>query len=395
MGQEIKNDISSNQIELPHGYSRRQIAAAISPKIQEFILFPTEKCNFRCTYCYEDFELGKMSENLQRGFERLLDSRVPELKRLTFAWFGGEPLLAKEIVLRLSRYAKALCKEHGVHFTGGLTTNAYLLDETLAKDLLECEQNFFQITLDGYGEFHDRLRQRADGKGTFDVIWKNLISLKKQPLFFECVIRIHVRRDNLENLETLVLEIAKEFGDDSRFKIDFQHLRDMGGAGGQTISEPITLKELGEIEYKLRAIGFNHNSKLSESEKAALQEQLTTKAAMMANGAGESASAQSSSDAPPGAPYICYAAKPNSIAIRANGRIGKCTVALSDQRNDLGYLSDEGVLVLNQQKLHPWIRGLETLDTTVTGCPMKGMESSELISPTRGNGKIINIAALA
>jgi hypothetical protein len=53
-------------VTLPNGFTRRQIAEAISPRIQELILLPTEKCNFRCTYCYEDFDLGKMSEETQR-----------------------------------------------------------------------------------------------------------------------------------------------------------------------------------------------------------------------------------------------------------------------------------------------------------------------------------------
>ena len=53
-------------VTLPNGFTRCQIAAAISPRIQELILLPTEKCNFRCTYCYEDFELGKMSEETRR-----------------------------------------------------------------------------------------------------------------------------------------------------------------------------------------------------------------------------------------------------------------------------------------------------------------------------------------
>ena len=43
---------------LPHGFGRGQLAAAISPRVQELILLPTEKCNFRCTYCYEDFKIS-------------------------------------------------------------------------------------------------------------------------------------------------------------------------------------------------------------------------------------------------------------------------------------------------------------------------------------------------
>lgn len=386
---------TTKEMELPHGYTRRQIGAAISPLIQEFILFPTEKCNFRCTYCYEDFEIGQMSSNLQLAIEKLLANRVVGLKRLNFSWFGGEPLLAKNVVLRLSRFAKKLCDENGVIFHGGFTTNAYLLDKELAKELLECNQNFYQITLDGIGEAHDKLRRRADGEGTFDVIWKNLLGLRDLPDFFECVLRIHVRRDNILNLELLMSEIAKEFGTDKRFRVNFQHLRDMGGEGGKTIEDGITLDELPDIEIKLRSILIDELNKLS-GEKLSTNQKLDTLkiASVSSSSAGESAGSQRDGSMREGEPYICYASKPNSLIIRANGRIGKCTVALSDERNDLGYLDDNGSLILNQEKLRPWIRGLETLEPDITGCPIGGLPFLGLQSPSKDNRKVIEISAI-
>ena len=162
---------------LPNGYTRRQLAEAISPRTQELIILPTEKCNFRCTYCYEDFEIGKMSETTQRALELFLENRVPGLQKLDLSWFGGEPLVAKDVVLRLARYAQALCEHHGVVLRGALTTNAYVLDRELFEKLLACKQDFFQITLDGWAEGHDVLRKRADGIGTFDFIWQNLLAL--------------------------------------------------------------------------------------------------------------------------------------------------------------------------------------------------------------------------
>jgi uncharacterized protein len=117
---------------LPNGFTTRQIAAAISSRAQELILLPTEKCNFRCEYCYEDFELGKMSESIQLAIERFVERRIDGLDQLTFSWFGGEPLVAKDVVLRLSAYAKKLCDQRSVRFLGGMTTNAYLLERDLA-----------------------------------------------------------------------------------------------------------------------------------------------------------------------------------------------------------------------------------------------------------------------
>jgi len=45
----------TTELELPKGFSRQLLERSLSPRHQELILLPTEKCNFRCTYCYEDF----------------------------------------------------------------------------------------------------------------------------------------------------------------------------------------------------------------------------------------------------------------------------------------------------------------------------------------------------
>ncbi len=343
-----------------------------------------------------------MTETTQVAIERFLNKRVPDLKILRFSWFGGEPLVAKDVVLRLATYAKKLCEEHSVKFEGGLTTNAYVLDTTLAKQLIALNQDFYQITLDGWKEAHDVLRKRADGRGTFDVIWQNLLGLKTLKEDFEVCVRVHVRRDNQQNLETLMHEYAKAFYDDKRFRLDFQHLRDMGGEGGKTIIEGVTLQELPLIEARLRKIVVADIRQLrgeppldeapvTKSAHFAVHEVLDT-GTQNANGeygiivqkaknAGESAGSQRQSAASASAPYICYAAKANSLLIRSNGRIGKCTVHFDDERNDIGYLSDEGETIVAQDKYRPWLRGLETLETDITGCPIHGLPRVEQKSP--------------
>ena len=371
--------------ELPNGFSRRQIAAALSPRHQELILLPTEKCNFRCTYCYEDFGLGKMSERTQRALENFIARRVNSISRLRLSWFGGEPLLAKDVILRIARFAKQRCEEHGVAFDGGMTTNAYLLEPSLAAEIVSLNQDFFQITLDGYGETHDVVRQRADGRGTFETIWRNLLSLKALKTRFDVVIRIHVRRDNQENLEHLMVRLAEGFRGDRRFTLDFQHLRDMGGEGGKTIINGVTYDELQGIERHLRSVfikGLN-------SVKAA--ECVETQMPAIATNGGESAGGQRPSERRANEPYICYAGKANSLLIRANGRVGKCTVAFHDDRNDLGYLDDDGTVRIDNDKLRPWIRGLGSLDPEDTGCPIKQMQAGK---PREvGTLKGINIVA--
>ena len=65
-----------------------------------------------------------------------------------------------------------------------------------------------------------------------------------------------------------------------------------------------------------------------------------------------------------------YASKPNSLIIRANGRIAKCTVAFDDPKNDVGCIEPDGRLKIDQSKLGYWFRGIYTKDMQVLGCPV-------------------------
>lgn len=67
---------------------------------------------------------------------------------------------------------------------------------------------------------------------------------------------------------------------------------------------------------------------------------------------------------------VCYASKLNSLLIRADGRIGKCTVALYDDKNIVGKLNEDGTLVLDNEKLLWWARGLFSGDKHELACPL-------------------------
>ncbi|GAB3621950.1 hypothetical protein GCM10027418_00320 [Mariniluteicoccus endophyticus] len=54
----------------------------------ELILMPTEACNFRCHYCYEDFGVGLMPAGVREGVRNLLRRRHAE-NPLTCCWCPG------------------------------------------------------------------------------------------------------------------------------------------------------------------------------------------------------------------------------------------------------------------------------------------------------------------
>src|ERR1700753_1885199 len=113
------------------------LARSTSQDQLELIILPTEKCNFRCTYCYEDFAIGRMRPQVQRSLMLFISKSVPRLKHLSLSWFGGEPLLARDIVLQVSAHAQREAKAAGLtSFGGSLTTNASLLTKDIFEKLL-------------------------------------------------------------------------------------------------------------------------------------------------------------------------------------------------------------------------------------------------------------------
>lgn len=354
---------ASSALRLPEGVSQRRWAACFSPRIQELIILPTEKCNFRCSYCYEDFKIGKMPPWVRRGIENLITQRAPTLDFLQLSWFGGEPLLAREVILQLARHAHALSKKHAFHLSGSFTTNGFLLTPDLAGELIALNQNRFQISLDGWQDGHDKTRRMANGGGSFSIIWNNLLALAKAPTRHEVSLRVHVTPDNGASTERLCVEIARNFGNDPRFYVNFQDVRDLGGQGGTRVSA-WNGRALRERIDRLTAVLLSTSPEMRRRISNNL------------DATGESAGGRSADELHEGGTYICYASKPNSILIRADGRLGKCTVAFDRPENDIGEIREDGTLRVDGSRLQRWFHGLGSLDLDALGCPAKTMASA-------------------
>ncbi len=68
-------------------------------------LAPTLGCNFNCVYCYEEDHnnFTKMSDEVQDSILKLIKGKGKALNSLNITWYGGEPLLAIDIVQSLSK----------------------------------------------------------------------------------------------------------------------------------------------------------------------------------------------------------------------------------------------------------------------------------------------------
>ena len=317
-----------------------KIISALSNRSLHLILFPTEQCNFRCTYCYEDFEIGQMKKWVVNATKKLLSVRVPELDQLTISWFGGEPLLAKKVIFEISSHILGLLKNHQtLKYGANMTTNAYSLDIKTAKQLFDLGVKSYQISLDGDEEKHGETRQLLNRKNSFSKIWHNLIQLRNSPLDIKVLLRIHYSIESYQQLSSLIDKINTEFSKDNRFEIYFKSIERLGGPNDHLIQP------------------------FSEAEKIKIKKQLDAKLV-------------GSPVVDFGDDYICYASKPNSLAIRADGSIGKCTVALNDNRNKIGNINLDGSLNINQEYLRLWIKGIESLEKQELACPYSLMNKN-------------------
>lgn len=172
-------------------------------------LCPTLACNFRCPYCFEHSQQeGKIMS--PETVTRLLTfiQGYTDIRHLSLAWYGGEPLLAFNAIRAITEKIQAL----NLDFVGaGLVTNGYLLDGEKIARLNELKINSIQITLDGPQEVHDTRRFLVGGKPTFQRILDNVAALMDSPYAGSCGIRVNIDKHNLERFHELRATLLERF----------------------------------------------------------------------------------------------------------------------------------------------------------------------------------------
>lgn len=295
----------------------------IEPDTLYLYLLPTEECNFRCVYCYEQFRHIWMSKYIQDSIIEYVRQNIKKYKHLRVEWFGGEPLLALDIIEYMSVQLINICRENGVVYYAAMTTNAYALNLNTFKKLIKCKVRSYQITIDGLKETHDKQRCLVNGNGTFDRIIKNLIDIKNNTKtnILDITLRVNVSKSILQNIYTVIDYFNEALLVDKRFNLFLKLVGDYGGDRVKNISEQLC--NLSDLED---AISYCKRMKINMYENTPL-------------GIGGN---------------VCYASKNSSWVIGADGKIYKCTVALYDDANHVGNVGENGQFELFEDKLKLW-----------------------------------------
>lgn len=306
------------------------------------MLMPHENCNFRCKYCYEDFEKGKMKPEVVDGVVQLLRKKIPNLRTLSIGWFGGEPLLALDVIEHIATCARQICAEHGVAYSSEMTTNGFLLDSDRLARCIGSGITRYQITLDGPAITHNTTRIRVNGGGTFDRILASLRNMRDHAHGFHVVIRVNFGPASLAHMRDFIGFLGREFGNDPRFSMRFR---------------PIGRWRGDDDDHQLPTC--NHDD--SELQEINLMS--------MALNAGFGLQTWAEGMKPFGS--ACYAANPQHYVIGSDGMVYKCTVAFRDPRNHVGRIDAHGELNLRDDLVRLWTHSGEESDSGCRSCSFR------------------------
>ena len=134
------------------------------------LMDPTSACNLHCTGCWAAEYGNKMNMDLDT-----MDSIIrqgTELGTYMYLYTGGEPLVRKKDII-------TLCERHPDCVFMSFT-NATLIDEAFADEMLRVKNFVPAISVEGFEEATDSRR----GHGTFQAVMRAMEILKRKKLPF-------------------------------------------------------------------------------------------------------------------------------------------------------------------------------------------------------------------
>lgn len=158
-------------------------------------------CNLACTYCFEGQRKGKyyMSKKTADALIEFIkkavmypeppapppsrgsgkggnqsESQQGKKDEIRLIFYGGEPLLSVELISYISKKLKQFAEEQDITYRFSVISNGTLLTAKAVELLSPLGLTGASITLDGPRAVHDQCRPFISGRGSFDVIFRNV-----------------------------------------------------------------------------------------------------------------------------------------------------------------------------------------------------------------------------
>lgn len=183
--------------------------------VKTYTILPTTACNARCVYCYEQgMKVYTMSESTaDKVIDFILKTKRSE--EITLCWFGGEPLVAANIINRIC----AGLNEKGVSFKSRIITNASLF----TPELLDTAVNVWhlkraQVSVDGSKSDYEARKLFCSPKiHNYEYLLKTIGIMLDAGL--EVTLRCNFDQGNIEGMYSFWEDINNLYGASDKLRV--------------------------------------------------------------------------------------------------------------------------------------------------------------------------------
>lgn len=222
-----------------------------------FAVQATASCQLGCSYCGQSHGPKRYTNEEVDNVARFIVSQIQQNSagKLKLGLFGAEPLLALSQNLLLVKKIKEILGDK-FPIRSKMASNGLKLTYDVLKTLHEeTGLDTVDVTLDGLANIHDQRRMLKNGKGGFDLIWKNLESI--HPLASDKLsinIRCNVDSLSVDEMENF-LTFLSQHDWVKKMTLYFAPVHSWGNNADQRIKEKEKLN-LQMLQLRVRAMSL-------------------------------------------------------------------------------------------------------------------------------------------
>ena len=137
----------------------------------------TLSCNMKCYYCFQPKTESKMSADT---IKELVEYTLRRLKNESFSrihveWYGGEPMLNKDVIEEFSRTVIPYCDNNKIKYHASMLTNGTLWPDESTGFIEKARLTSVQISIDGPEAAHNKRRgiivpEDRGRKNSFEIV---------------------------------------------------------------------------------------------------------------------------------------------------------------------------------------------------------------------------------
>lgn len=212
--------VREDDTEMDKVHLIRKRTMVLERGVKSFIICPTYECNARCFFCFAHDDVKHSFRMTFKTADEVLDFVYRQVRKddeVIFIWFGGEPLIAEDVIDYIIGHFDAHYKGK-VKYSSVFQTNGSLLtDELLEKAIKVWHTKDFQISIEAYQQEHDKRKNyRVKNTNQYELVLKNIDRITGKGV--HCLVRLHLDNRNVGDY-TKILDDLLQFRDRPSFQL--------------------------------------------------------------------------------------------------------------------------------------------------------------------------------